>query len=124
MILIIPMVSWNTNFYGALKVSEHGGFEFIVLVTCYPSELNDFVVVLESRMTREHNMPSGMVAKKVRSPSTSVPPSDAPSWAVNSSASTNTLTVLIILEVRLILYACDMRSNSSKLNPYFLLSYW
>ena len=66
-------VSWNTNFYGALKVSEQGGFNFVVLVTFYPVELNDFVAVLESR---EHKMPSGMVAKKVRrdgSPSRSVP---------------------------------------------------
>ena len=48
------------------------------------------MAVLDSRMTQEQKMPSGMVAKKVRrqgSPSTSIPPSDAPPWAVTTRAS-------------------------------------
>ena len=53
-------------------------------------ELSDFIAVLDSCMAKKQKMPSGMVAEKVRrqgNSSTSVPPPNAPSWAVKSCAS-------------------------------------
>lgn len=56
------------------------------------SELDDFMAVLDSRLAKnqQRQIATGMVAKKVRkegAPSDSLPPSDAPSWAIKDSAS-------------------------------------
>lgn len=59
-------------------------------MTCTFVELDEFMSVLDSRQPKHQKMSTGMVAKKVRkqgAPSDSLPPSDAPSWALNNSAS-------------------------------------
>lgn len=54
--------------------------------------LDDFMAVLDSCLakSKQLQLATGMVAKKVRkegAPSDSLPPPDAPSWAVKESAS-------------------------------------
>ncbi len=48
-------------------------------------ELNDFMAVLDGRLSKKQPQATGLVAKKVRKtgiPSDSVQPQDAPVWAV------------------------------------------
>ena len=53
----------------------------------YTSELDRFMQVLDDRMRVKVPLSQGMVAKKVRrvgAPSKSLPPLDAPKWAVKN----------------------------------------
>ena len=52
-------------------------------------ELDDFVAILDERLTRTNDSAIGLVAKKVRkigSPSKSFPPLNAPGWAVDAGS--------------------------------------
>ena len=47
--------------------------------------LNNFMEVLDTRLAKKNPQSPGIVAKKVRKagePSNSLPPTDAPSWAI------------------------------------------
>ena len=53
----------------------------------YHLGLNEFMALLEERLAQKEPHPVGLVAKKVRkigSPSKSLPPVNAPVWAVDS----------------------------------------
>lgn len=56
------------------------------MVCCLISELDEFMSILDERLSKKETHPVGLVAKKVRkigSPSTSVPPINTPGWAVD-----------------------------------------
>ena len=87
---IILMGLLNISFCGVLKVSlshnDHTQF-FFNHTWLISTELDDFMGVLDTRLakTQQRQLAVGMVAKKVRkegTPSDSLPPPDAPSWAV------------------------------------------
>jgi hypothetical protein len=50
-------------------------------------ELDDFMALLDERLTRRNDSPIGLVAKKVRKiglPSETLPPTNAPVWAIDA----------------------------------------
>lgn len=53
------------------------------------------MATLDERVAKKESHPVGLVAKKVRktgSPSQSVPPANAPSWAVNADSNQGKMT--------------------------------
>ena len=71
----------QSKFINEISVTTHNNSDLTVFV-----ELSDFMAVLNNRLAKNHRqLAFGMVAKKVRkegAPSNSLPPPDAPSWAV------------------------------------------
>ena len=58
---------------------------FILLVLKLILELNEYIELLDKRFSEKNHREAGLVAKKIRklgSPSTSEPPTDSPTWAI------------------------------------------